>query len=339
MDLYNLDCFEFFENYDGKKIDLVVVDLPYGQTSNKWDEKINLEKMWENLLKICRRNTIFCFFTTTRYGIDLINSKHDYFRYDLVWEKKNSVGHLSANKMPLRRHEMIYIFSNVRSNDTKKEHNKELREYSKKLFQWINKPRKEIFKKCGNTGLSCFYTWKGQQFSIPIKKNYQFLIDEYKINEMKDFMEYEEIKRIWDLDNKLIYNVQKTKGKPYKKKKSAGSCISYGFGDGEYIRREINNKGDRYPLSVLKYGYDKEKLHATQKPVGLCEWLIKTYSNQGGLVLDFCMGSGSTGVACIQTGRNFIGVEKDKKIFEIAKKRLENFKEKLSHNPSQHTQV
>ena len=66
------------------------------------------------------------------------------------------------------------------------------------------------------------------------------------------------------------------------------------------------------------------KFHPTQKPVDLCEWLIKTYSNEGDLVLDPFMGSGTTGIACINTNRNFIGIEKDKKYFEIAKKRLDN---------------
>ena len=56
MNLYNLDCFEFFKNYEGDKIDLVIVDLPYGQTECSWDKKINLKKMWENLLKICKRS-------------------------------------------------------------------------------------------------------------------------------------------------------------------------------------------------------------------------------------------------------------------------------------------
>ena len=81
-------------------------------------------------------------------------------------------------------------------------------------------------------------------------------------------------------------------------------------------------KTEKYPTSILKFDYDKEKLHTTQKPVALLEWLIKTYSNKGDTVLDFTMGSGSCGVACKNTGRKFIGVELNKEIFEIAKNRL-----------------
>lgn len=74
---------------------------------------------------------------------------------------------------------------------------------------------------------------------------------------------------------------------------------------------------------ILEFSKDKEKLHPTQKPVSLLEYLVKTYTNENDLVFDNCMGSGSTGVACKNTNRRFIGIELDKKYYEIAKKRLE----------------
>ena len=81
---------------------------------------------------------------------------------------------------------------------------------------------------------------------------------------------------------------------------------------------------DYYPVNILDYVSDRRgKLHPTQKPVSLCEYLIRTYTNEGELVLDNCMGSGTTGVACANTGRRFIGIEKDDKYFEIAKRRIE----------------
>ena len=83
------------------------------------------------------------------------------------------------------------------------------------------------------------------------------------------------------------------------------------------------NNGERYPIDILEFQRDKEKLHPTQKPVALSEYLIKTYTNEDETVLDNCMGSGSTGVACVNTNRKFIGIELDEKYFEIAKKRLE----------------
>lgn len=86
---------------------------------------------------------------------------------------------------------------------------------------------------------------------------------------------------------------------------------------------EYTIKGTNYPLSILSYDIPTERSHPTQKPTKLLEYLIKTYTNEGETVLDNCMGSGSTGVACINTNRNFIGIEKDDKYFEIAKKRIE----------------
>ena len=81
----------------------------------------------------------------------------------------------------------------------------------------------------------------------------------------------------------------------------------------------------RYPINLLKYSKPVSKdVHPTQKPVALLEYLIKTYTNENEVVLDSTMGSGSTGVACNNTGRKFIGIELDKEYFEIAKRRIEN---------------
>lgn len=89
------------------------------------------------------------------------------------------------------------------------------------------------------------------------------------------------------------------------------------------------NDGTRYPRSIIKFPLDKDKLHPTQKPVALLEYLIKTYTNENAWVLDNCMGSGSTGVACMNTNRNFIGFELNEDYFNIAKERIET----LEHNP------
>jgi site-specific DNA-methyltransferase (adenine-specific) len=118
------------------------------------------------------------------------------------------------------------------------------------------------------------------------------------------------------------YNPQMKSGKPYVCKQGSGSSnLHYDENCGGHI---TVNKGLRYPDNVLKFNRDKEKFHPTQKPVTLLEYLIKTYTNEKETVLDNCMGSGSTGVACKNTNRNFIGIEKDDKYFEIAKQRIEN---------------
>ena len=112
-------------------------------------------------------------------------------------------------------------------------------------------------------------------------------------------------------------------GKPYiKKAVTNGDGKNYGKFD--RVGEVAVNEGTRFPRSVIKISNDNHKsLHPTQKPIELLEWLIYTYTNENETILDNCMGSGSTGIACINTNRNFIGIELDNTYFEIAKKRIE----------------
>ena len=121
-----------------------------------------------------------------------------------------------------------------------------------------------------------------------------------------------------------IYNPQFKKGIPYK----ADRC-TYSKNIESTYGKQVNkvitvNEGHRYPLTIIKFNRElKNRCHSTQKPVKLMEYLIKTYTNENEIVLDFTMGSGSTGVACANTGRKFIGIELDKNYFNIAKERIE----------------
>jgi site-specific DNA-methyltransferase (adenine-specific) len=125
----------------------------------------------------------------------------------------------------------------------------------------------------------------------------------------------------------MVYNPQgliehnkiaKSGNKPNKENSKFRENSSPANKDG-YIQKYTN-----YPKNYLEFGYQKKAIHPTQKPVALLEYLIKTYTNENDTILDFTMGSGSTGVACKNTNRNFIGIEKDEKYFEIAKKRIED---------------
>ena len=116
----------------------------------------------------------------------------------------------------------------------------------------------------------------------------------------------------------MIYNPQKTKGKPYK-------CVQ---GDSSHKYHQsmgghISESAERFPRSVIKNNVERG-LHPTQKHVALMEYLIKTYTNEDETVLDFTMGSGTTGVACVNTNRKFVGIELDKTYFNIAKERIIN---------------
>ncbi len=117
-----------------------------------------------------------------------------------------------------------------------------------------------------------------------------------------------------------IYNPQKEVGKPYKMTRRSDTS---NYNEVKNLYQETNNKtGDRFPKSVLKFSQDRDKLHPTQKPLLLMEYLIKTYTNENDIVLDSCAGSGTTLLAARNLKRNFIGVEKEQKYFDIIMERL-----------------
>jgi len=120
-------------------------------------------------------------------------------------------------------------------------------------------------------------------------------------------------------DKTPTYNPQMRTGfKPYVCKQGhVGS--NYGKVNPQNI---TESNGDRYPLTVIEFQRDKNKIHPTQKPLALMEYLVKTYTNEGDTVLDNCMGSGTTGVACKNLNRKFIGIEQDPTYFQIAKERI-----------------
>ena len=131
----------------------------------------------------------------------------------------------------------------------------------------------------------------------------------------------------------LIYNPQFSEGKPYSiisgNQKSNSAVVRGGKGGRDDVGGyKTESDGKRYPKNLIKFNRDKDKLHPTQKPVSLCEYLIQTYTNEGDVVLDNCMGSGTTGIACLNTNRKFIGMELDDTYFEIAKKRIEEARSK-----------
>ena len=125
-------------------------------------------------------------------------------------------------------------------------------------------------------------------------------------------------------DKQCAYNPQMTQGNPYNKGCAVRDTMAYGKQEKAILVK--NDTGLRYPRSVQYFvtAESEGKLHPTQKPVALLEWLIKTYTNKGDTVLDPCMGSGTTGIACINAGRRFIGFERDESYFRIASKRIQD---------------
>jgi len=119
-----------------------------------------------------------------------------------------------------------------------------------------------------------------------------------------------------------LYNPQMKVGQPYMQKRNGKDDSGDCYGKVEKRTDTVNN-GERYPQTIIRIARETG-LHPTQKPVALMEYLIRTYTNEGQKVLDNTMGSGTTGVACVNTGRNFIGIERDDTYFAIAEKRIED---------------
>lgn len=231
--LVNGNCIEVMNQIPDKSIDMILCDLPYGSTRNKWDSIISFDELWKHYIRIIKDNGCIALFCDGLFMADLMKSNTKLWRYNLIWDKQRGCDFLNANVKPLKSHEEIAIF----------------------------------YKK------------------------------------------------------KPTYNKQKWYSTPYKKTKNGSLSNNYGDRGVAYTE---SLDGARNPLSILSYTRDGKRLHPTQKPVKLLEWLIKTYSNENEIILDNCMGSGSTGVACLNTNRKFIGIEIEPKYFDIAKERIEN---------------
>ena len=331
------DCLEQMKTIDDNSVDFIFCDLPYGQTSCKWDCKIDLEKFWVEIMRIKKINTPIFFTTTTKFGVELIQSapKKCPFRYDLVWVKSAPVGFLSAKKMPMRKHEMIYVFyeklpfydlSSHKHKFIKEVPNEEYDKRDKKVRNTIKKediygnPNRDIedYKKCGKKG-------KNQVLYDP-----PLPVSVVKEGEMtKDFTPNK---------NGNIYQCpdnQEFSGRNGQPRYDPPLPVSVVKEEDKYIppklrkeqSREMGGGQQRYdsplPTTMLEIKSTKGK-HSTEKPVALMEWLLKYYSKEGDVVLDPTMGSGSTGVACKNMNRNFIGIEMDDEIYEIAVNRIED---------------
>ena len=252
------DCLEEMKALEDNSIDFIFCDLPYGQTSCKWDCCIDLDIFWKEVMRIKKLNTPIFMTTTTKFGVSLINTapKKCHFRYDIVWVKSSPVGFLSAKKMPMRKHEMIYVF------------------YEKLPFYDLS-------------------SHKHKFITPPLPESIVKEAEEIPQNK-------------YNHNQEQIYNA-------------------------EYLEKKIDFKGrgggsmyePPLPTTMLEIKSTKGK-HSTEKPVALIEWLLKYYSKEGDTVLDPTMGSGSSGVACKNMNRNFIGIEKDQEIYEHAVNRIED---------------
>lgn len=278
VDLMQGNCLELMSKIENNSINLILCDLPYGQTArNKWDTIIpfNDYLVIEGKIMYKEEYFLYCFTKNIK--------KYDDALY--YFEQNKQTGLWTQYERIIKDNGAIILFANSKFTANLINSNKKLHRYNL------------IWEKTQPTGFQ-------NANKMPLRSHEDICVFYKKLP---------------------TYNPQKTtshkrKISTAKHKENCKQSTNY---------REINNytydSTERFPKSIWTFSKDIQKsaLHPTQKPVALLEYIIKTYTNRNDVVLDNCMGSGSTGIACVNTERNFIGIELDNDYFNIAKKRIE----------------
>lgn len=282
-------------------MDLILIDPPYGTVKNignseninfgmknktLWDDAIHPVQLFKIANRILRKNGRLIMFSQEPYTSDSINQANPNlpFCYRMIWEKDHFANALIAKKAPVSYYEDILVFT--KQYDLENLH--PLREYFKKVKEFIGLNLKQINTKLGNRKAEHSFYIKSTQFELCTPETYLELVREFNICDMEGFLTYDELKTI-EATFKATFNLP---------------------------------DGEKFKSNIFKYKKPYGNLHPTQKPVDLLKDLIITYSNVGDLVVDLTMGSGSTIIAAKETHRKYVGIEMDEKYFKIAQKRV-----------------
>lgn len=266
IEIYNKDCFEVLKNIEDNSVDLVLIDPPYGTVKGlrenlDWDEVIDIDLMFKEISRVLRNNGTCAIFCQEPFSSKLIQSYHQQlrFKYKMIWKKNNSGNILSCKKAHVNYFEEILLFSKKYSYIS----NMKQREYAERVKEFVNMKTIKDLKL--ETKYSHFFSTKGLQFNIPAKIHYDNLDIYFNLKEKigDSYLTYEELHSLRDETNS-VFNLEDLK----------------------------------FRSNVLEYKRPSKSRHPTQKPVDLLSDIIKTFTNEDDLVLDFTMGSGSTGVAC-----------------------------------------
>lgn len=220
-----------------KTVDLILTDLPYNTTANKWDTELDLKKMWELVHHVLKDNGVFITTASQPFSSKLVMSNISEFRHEWIWIKNRGGNFANTVREPMKEHESVLVFSKGK---------------------WTY--NKQMQERTGSGADRVKYDFKFSKESPNYRK--------------------------WDYEGR--YDLTKL----------------------------------RVPSSWQKFNTDTSKLHPTIKPVKLFEYLINTYSNEGDLILDCCAGSGTTAIACMNTNRNYICIEKEKKYYDVIQNRI-----------------
>ena len=303
--IYNMDCLEGMKQIPDGSIDAVICDLPYGTMkgvesgggwksgTTEWDTIIPTDKLFEQYERVLRRNGTIILFSQEPYTSHLrtFNPMNIEFLYPMYWLKNHCGNIMLAQKAPL-----IYIEDiNVYRKKVTLVGDNPLRKYFAKIIPFLGVPKTDVVKKLGTRAQHCFNV-SGNQFALCTAETYADIIEHYHIDKMEGFMPFDELKRI---------------DREFKDGYIDPDPVIFNLPEGE---KSLSN--------VLEFAKDTDGFHPTQKPVALIRRLVLTYTNEGDTVLDNCMGSGTTAIACIKERRHFIGFELSKEYFDKAVRRI-----------------
>ena len=313
--LYNEDCLEGMKRIPAESIDAIICDLPYGtmvrssygsmeeqfKAFREWDYAIPTEPLFEQYERVLRRGGVCVLFSAEPYTSHLrtFKAKNMDFVYPMIWKKDSPGNAFHAKDAPIGYYEDINVFK--KSNPIVRDMNSPLREYVRKLIEFTGKTGTKVKEDMIAWGIAApnsyrdFFSPNAEWlFKLCQEYQYNIIIERYGIDKMEGFKSYEECKRLWDESNI---------GK---------------LGDNVFNVPE----GQTHLSNVLEFSKDTDGFHPTQKPVALIRRLVLTYTNEGDTVLDNCMGSGTTAIACIKERRHFIGFELSKEYFDKAVRRI-----------------
>ena len=331
MDLRNGNCLELMKTLPDKSVDLFVCDLPYGETSLKWDIKIDMEEFWKEFKRIRKSPRVACIhFCSTKFGYTLIKSWEKGYKMDLVFRKRNVTGGLQSKHRPMRNHEMVYFFY-----DQAPKYNRD--KYHKRIQQVKNTKKVEEEEKCvvKEEQEKCLYGFN--------KKDKQ----DYQVKDLGKNHNFEPPNpaSVVEEEETDLWGKKKWKNGGDSGRLNKDGSYKMGYeppNPSSVLENDIygEKKDDRHqrylecgcgyyeppnPSSVFYSGkvFIGKRNHQTEKPQDILEFFLKYWTDEDDVVLDPTMGSGSTGVACKKLNRKFIGFELDEKIFNVAKKRCE----------------
>jgi site-specific DNA-methyltransferase (adenine-specific) len=321
----NGDCLELLPSIPSKSVDMILCDLPYGTTACSWDSIIPLDRLWAEYERVIKDNGNIVLTAQGVFCAELICYRKTWFNHDYVWIKNQHSNFALVGIQPLRIFENVLVFRPPRKDDIERAFNKELRAYFKQVNEFIGLTAEKIAKIIGHMGYHHSYGVNGSQFALCTKETYDQLIACFKIDQMQGFLNFETLQSMKEkqFNAPYTFNFDDRVKSTHLRHRNRFNDTMLGSIPTKQLARNIETAYVNYPRNTLYF--DKEiGLHPTQKPIALFEYLIRTYSNENEVILDNCSGSGTTAIACLNSNRRFICMERDETYYKRSLERIAN---------------